>query len=142
MKKTILFLTFVLLVNMCFADTIVMLDGMKYDGKVIRDSDGVVMLNDGEGIKSIERKKIAYLIVENEIEVGGEGAYQKAKKYTITSIVPTAEGLKQQEFLYYLNSQNVAKDIDEIKSIMAWEFGIVGLFIVAGVTLYALQLNK
>ena len=119
MKKIVWFLLFAFVSNICFADTFLMTDGSTLVGKVVFNGGSFLKVQDKQG-------KIIKINVEDNnlyswtIDVD----QQKASLSSTDEHVVTEQELKQQQYLSYFAIQNISKQTEGVKTIMAWEFGI------------------
>jgi hypothetical protein len=151
MKKIVWFVLFIFCFNFCFADTIIFNDGSKKEGTVVEESPTQVLFNVDNGAfndeqNTYDKKIISRIVLSEESRkklAKDEAANEVAPNNNLSSITEiTDKMLKEQQYNSYVAIQQMQKDTQDMKTIMAWEFGISIACVAIGLIEYSVAVAK
>lgn len=132
MKKFVWLLVFVFVFNMCFAETFIMLDGKRYVGKVISSTQEKITIEMADGkTLLIKISELSYRTADKPEPTALNQNPNTVPDGVATSATITDQELRYQQYLSYQalkdiarSERKIADETEDIKTIMAWEFGI------------------
>jgi hypothetical protein len=119
MKKIVWFLLLIFISNICFADFFIMKDGSTYQGKVVKSTQDTITIQNYMGMS----------MVLNKSEISKQNLTNDKNEDSVTTtgnnnLTVSDQVLKTEQYNAFVAIQNMQKDTQDMKTIMAWEFGI------------------
>jgi len=119
MKKIVWFLLLIFISNICFADFFIMKDGSTYQGKVVKSTQDTITIQNYMGMS----------MVLNKSEISKQNLTNDKNENSVTTtgnnnLTVSDQVLKTEQYNAFVAIQNMQKDTQDMKTIMAWEFGI------------------
>ena len=139
MKKFIWFLIFVFVSNICFADFFIMKDGSNYQGQIVKSTQDTITIQNYMGMSVVLNKSdISKQNATNVLDKSADPVMTTGNN----NLTVSDQVLKTQEYNAFIAIQNMQKDTEDIRTIMAWEFGISIGCVAVGIIALIVAKNK
>ena len=139
MKKIVWFLLFAFVSNACFADFFIMKDGSNYQGQVVESTQNTITIKNYMGMTVVLNKSdISKQNPTNVLDKSADPIMTTGNN----NLTVSDQVLKTQEYNAYIAIQNMEKDTQDMRTIMACEFGISIACAAVGIIALIIVKNK